>query len=87
MGSGQASGGGEGMSKTGLPKPVFQVSTKWYRCQVTGLVDDNHNPLPPVEIIAPGRSTAKVMAAMSVGGAWTDDTDVEILETVEINNA
>ena len=70
--------------KTGLPKPVFQVSKKWYRCRVTGLIDDNHRDLAPVEIIAPGRSTAKVMAAMQVGGYWTEDTDVEILETVEV---
>jgi hypothetical protein len=70
--------------KTGIPKPVFQVSKKWYRCRVTGLVNDTGDTLPPVEITAPGRSTAKLMAAMSVGGAWTDDTDVEILETVEV---
>lgn len=54
--------------------------SKQYRCQVTGLIGDSNNMLPPVCVTAPSRAIAKIEAARLVGGYWTDDTDVEILE-------
>lgn len=60
---------------------------KAYRCKVTGLVDDGGNELPEQVVVAVNRSMAKVVAAKKVGGYWTEDTDCEIIETVEVANA
>lgn len=59
---------------------------KVYKCRVTGLVGANGEELPPVEVLETSRATAKWEACRLADGAtWNEDTDVEILESVEIN--
>lgn len=58
---------------------------KVYKCRVSGLVDENGNELPSATVVESGRTTAKMEACALFGAFWNEDTQVEILESMEID--